>query len=241
MVLNLTPKQPHHVNVNEMFGPTIQGEGPHMGQQVAFLRLAGCNLSCSWCDTPYSWDWENYDRDKESHKMSVEQIATKLLQYPVRRVVLTGGEPMLQQTLIPELYERTGYRIDVETNGTRKPLTEEIVAAVDLFNVSPKLAHATDPAKRRIVDEALFEFSRLAKLGKAVFKFVCKSSDDFHEIKDIQARYDIPNEYIWVMPEGYTREEHLKHLEEIADDVVDQGWNITTRIHVLAWETIRER
>lgn len=240
MALNLTPKQPHHVNVNEMFGPTIQGEGPHMGQLVSFLRLAGCNLSCSWCDTPYSWDWDNYDREKESHKMSVEEIANRLMQFPARRIVLTGGEPMLQQTLIPELQQRTGFLIDVETNGTRKP-EDGVIPFVDLFNVSPKLSHAMDPKERRIVDEALHTFSQLARVGKAAFKFVCKSKEDFAEIKDIQQRYDIPNEYVWVMPEGYTREEHLKHLEQLADDVVAEGWNLTTRIHVLAWETIRER
>ena len=57
------------LNVNEIFGPTIQGEGPHTGRLVGFLRLAGCNLACSWCDTPYSWDWTKYDKAEESKRI----------------------------------------------------------------------------------------------------------------------------------------------------------------------------
>jgi 7-carboxy-7-deazaguanine synthase len=240
MVELLNPGRANHVNLNEIFGPTIQGEGPHSGQLVSFVRLAGCNLSCSWCDTPYSWDWERFDKDKESHKVSIEEIADRVRVIGAPRIILTGGEPLLQQRMVPELFHLTGYKIDVETNGTRKP-NDDTVAAVDLFNVSTKLSHASDPASLRIVDEAMETFSDLAWVGKAVFKFVCESVADFDEIFELRDRYNLPNHSIWVMPEGYTKARHLKHLEELADPVVEQRWNLTTRIHVLAWETIRER
>lgn len=236
----LNPGKAPHVNLNEIFGPTIQGEGPHAGQLVSFVRLAGCNLSCSWCDTPYSWDWERYDIKKELHKVSVEEIAERVKAIAAPRIILTGGEPLLQQRMVPDLRDLTGYKIDVETNGTRKP-NDETVHAVDLFNVSTKLSHANDPENLRIVDDAMATFSDLAWVGKAVFKFVCQSTDDFQEILDLRQRYNLPNSSIWVMPEGYTKATHLKHLEELADPVVGQGWNLSTRIHVLAWETIRER
>lgn len=62
----------HSLVVSEVFGPTHQGEGPHAGQLCAFVRLMGCNLSCSWCDTPYTWDASRYDLKAEGHRMTVE-------------------------------------------------------------------------------------------------------------------------------------------------------------------------
>lgn len=240
MVINLTERSPAHANVNEIFGPTIQGEGPHMGQRVAFLRFAGCNLSCSWCDTPYSWDWERYDRSAESHPMTVEAIVEEINTFGVTRLVITGGEPMLQQRVIPSVASGTGCLVDVETNGTRKP-TPDVIEAVDLFNVSPKLSFAHDPEEWRLVDEAMFAFADLSKTGKAVFKFVCEKTEDFVEVREICDRYGIPDAAVWIMPEGYTVDSHMEHLRLLADPIIEQGWNITTRVHVLAWETIRRR
>ena len=62
------------LRVNEIFGPTFQGEGPHAGQSAVFLRTSGCNLNCSWCDTPYTWDWERYDREAETHPMAPNEV-----------------------------------------------------------------------------------------------------------------------------------------------------------------------
>lgn len=238
--VNLTPRRVVRANINEIFGPTIQGEGPHMGQRVGFVRTAGCNLSCSWCDTPYSWDWERFDKAAESHPMSIEDIAGQIEEMNVSRIILTGGEPMIQQSFIPSLYASTGCKIDVETNGTRvpKPATIE---AVDLFCVSPKLSHAQDPEERRIVDEAMFAYSELAAQEKAIFKFVAEKVEDLDEIREILDRYNIPDYAVWIMPEGMTIDDHMEHLKELADPVVDRGWNLTTRIHVLAWETVRKR
>lgn len=238
--INLTPRRPAKVNINEIFGPTIQGEGPHMGQRVGFVRVAGCNLSCSWCDTPYSWDWERYDKATESHPTSIEAIAAAVNEMGVERIILTGGEPMMQQGQIPAIHTATGCLIDVETNGTRVPRPATI-DAVDLFCVSPKLAHAQDPEERRIVDEAMSAYSELSKQGKAIFKFVAEKVADLDEIRNILDRYDIPDFAVWIMPEGMTIEQHLEHLKELADPVVEYGWNLTTRIHVLAWETVRKR
>jgi 7-carboxy-7-deazaguanine synthase len=239
MVVNLSTPAPARANINEWFGPTIQGEGPHAGQRVGFLRFAGCNLSCSWCDTPYSWDWERFDRAEESHPMTVEDIAAEINKMSVPRLIITGGEPLLQQRIIPALHELTGCLLDIETNGTRKP-TAETIAATDLFNVSPKLSFANDPEEWRLVDEAMECFAELSRSGKAVFKFVCEKVEDFIEVREILDRYGIGDEAVWIMPEGYAQERHLKHLRDLATPVVEQGWNLTTRLHVLAWETIRK-
>ena len=231
---------PKHLNINEIFGPTIQGEGPHAGQLVGFLRVAGCNLTCSWCDTPYSWDWERFDRNEESHKTEIADIADQLLAMGISRLILTGGEPLLQQHAYPELFALTGLKIDVETNGTRVPKPETI-EAVDLFCVSPKLAHAGDPTERRVVPEAYKAFSALAKRGKAIFKFVAEQESDLDEVQGLVDQFEIPKESVWIMPEGITIKNHIQHLQELANPVVSRGWNLSTRIHVLAWEEERGR
>jgi 7-carboxy-7-deazaguanine synthase len=238
VAVNLTEKREPFFNVNEIFGPTIQGEGPHTGQQVSFFRVAGCNLSCVWCDTPYSWDWERFDRNEESHKTTVTDVAEALTQLGATRIVMTGGEPMGQQKNIPLLYELTGMKIDVETNGTIMP-KDETIEAVDLFCVSPKLAHAGDPENLRLKPEVLAKFAELSRLGKAFFKFVAEKEEDFEEIETFIKAGDIPQEAVWIMPEGFTAERHLANLRKLADKVIERGWNLTSRIHVLIWDTER--
>lgn len=240
MAVNLTISRPIKVNVNEIFGATIQGEGRNMGRRCAFLRFAGCNLSCSWCDTPYSWDWDRFDKSKESHPMSVEEIAEQIKMFHVKHLIITGGEPLIQQRPIPMIKELTGCSIEIETNGTRVP-RPEVIEAVETFNVSPKLSFASDPEESRIKEEAMMVFSDLSKKGKAIFKFVAEKVEDFAEIREIQARFNIDNDAIWIMPEGMTIESHLAHLRELADPIIEEGWNLTTRIHVLAWEQKRSK
>jgi len=234
MTLTVTEARTPYLNVNEIFGATIQGEGPHTSQRVAFLRLAGCNLSCVWCDTPYSWDWERFDKSKESHRMTIAEIAEAIRPMNVNRIVVTGGEPMIQQRLFKELQEATGCLLDIETNGTKAP-TESAEAAVDLFCVSPKLAHAGDSKEQRFKPEALKRLGELAKVGKACFKFVAKDFSDFDEIREFIAEADIPASSVWIMPEGADIETHLATTRKLADAVIGEGWHLSVRVHVLVW------
>ena len=94
---------------------SIQGEGPHFGRPSVFLRLSGCNLSCRWCDTPYTWNWEEgenrheqaqqYNKQAEQQSLQVESLSTQLNSFPCRHLVLTGGEPMLQQKRLVALLD----------------------------------------------------------------------------------------------------------------------------------------
>jgi len=128
------------LNVNEIFGPTIQGEGPSVGQRCAFLRLAGCNLTCTWCDTPYTWDWEGlngepYDKTQETHPASLYEIHHQLTGLGVDLIIVSGGEPMMQQRNLGPLVDRltrSGIRVEIETNGTIAPDINPT-----RFNVSP--------------------------------------------------------------------------------------------------------
>jgi len=228
------------VNLNEIFGPTIQGEGIHTGQRVGFVRLAGCNLACSWCDTPYSWDWDRFDRKEESHKTLVADLANLIKAMEVDRIIVTGGEPMLQQTALWDLKASIGnIDIDVETNGTILPNIKTI-NAVDMFCVSPKLAHAGDLLATRRT-KALESFAYLAGEDRAIFKFVCQWVSDFDEIEEIITQFKIPRKAVWIMPEGTSQLAQMEVMNRLADEAITRGWNISPRLHVLIWNTERAR
>lgn len=228
-----------YLNVNEIFGPTVQGEGKHTGQYVGFLRLAGCNLACSWCDTPYSWDWSRYDKKAESHKWTMTELAEALDNLVADTIIVTGGEPMLQQRGLVELKKMAPHlTFEIETNGTIAPLPETI-KAVNLFTVSPKLAHAGDSAADRIKLEALSIYARLAEINKVQFKFVVSKTDDLIEVQNIRRAAGINRRDVWIMPEGADKETQLATLSDIADEVINYGFNLSPRLHVLAWGSKR--
>jgi organic radical activating enzyme len=226
--------------VAEVFGPTFQGEGPSCGRQALFVRLSRCNLSCPTCDTPYTWNWAVFDPKAESRPMTADQIIAWVLHHRTDLVVVTGGEPLLQQDrLLPVVQElaAAGRRVEVETNGTVEP-GAALVDAVAAFNVSPKLAgfaSAADAA-RRINPAAL---RALATSGKAVFKFVVADRADLAEIERLRDQYRL--DPVWVMPEGTTAERILEVMRQVADPALTHGWHLTTRLHVLLWGDTRGR
>tara|TARA_Y100001934_G_C12314739_1_gene756801 strand:+ start:1203 stop:1580 length:378 start_codon:yes stop_codon:yes gene_type:complete len=75
----------------------IQGEGVNLGSPCTFLRLAGCNLKCTWCDTKYTWDWDKYKSEDEVVQISVKNLTCKIKSLHQQHLVITGGEPLLQQ------------------------------------------------------------------------------------------------------------------------------------------------
>lgn len=226
------------LEIAEVFGPTIQGEGPSAGRHCCFVRLATCNLHCAWCDTPYTWDWDHYDREVEAHTVSVPAILDNLEARLPRMVVVSGGEPLLQRGPLGELLAgcaRRDWRTEVETNGTIPPGPE--FGWPDRFNVSVKLAsnHA-DPLERRVRPRAI---AALRDTGRAVWKFVAATVGDLDEIADIAERFDLPGEDIWVMPEARTSEQLTAGLHRLADTTIANGWNLSGRLHLLIWGDAR--
>lgn len=230
--------------VSEIFGPTFQGEGPSVGRYSFFLRLAGCNQHCSWCDTPYTWDWtgrngRRYDPKEEVKKYSVDDVIEEIARLEIAArvrlnpmLVITGGEPMLQQQkLIPLLIklQAKGWRIEVETAATVYPL-KEFAHLVNQFNCSPKLENSGNPLRTRFREHVIDAFQNL---GNAVWKFVVTNNDDLAEVKHIVTAKSLSPVYI--MPEGKTRQEMQMHMSLIARRVLDEGWNLSTRLHVEIW------
>jgi len=117
------------MRVNEIFY-SLQGEGRYTGVAAVFIRLAGCNLRCDFCDT-----------DHEPYKdLTEEEIMLEIAKYPANHIVITGGEPTLQITrsFIDRLHEAGKY-VQIETNGTIA-LKDDLECCIDWITLSPKYA-----------------------------------------------------------------------------------------------------
>lgn len=233
--------------VNEVFGPTLQGEGPWTGRRVQFLRLANCNLSCSWCDTPYSWDWGRYLKSNERREVTPDQLAAQLAGEMRRaacsRLVVSGGEPVLQAGDLARALGilRTsvgvGLQVQIESNGTHPP--GPLLHHVDTWVLSPKLASAGE-GNVKWIPRVLHEY-RDGPAG-AHLKVVCRGELD---VAELRARLDElggwPADRVWVMPEGTEPDAQLEAARELADQVLAHGWNLSVRVHTLLWGAARAR
>lgn len=179
-----------------------------------------------------------YEPRRELHPMRSADVVDRLEAMDVPLIVITGGEPLSQQQRLVPVIQRLlagGRRVEFETNGTVAPRPDLVRTGVR-FNVSPKLAHGGDAVHRRIRPGPL---AALRATGAAAFKFVCDDERDLAEVRQLAAEFDLAP--IWIMPKGRTPEEVLGALRRIADGAVALGWNLTTRLHILAWHDERGR
>ncbi len=219
---------------------TIQGEGVSAGLPAAFVRLSTCNLSCTWCDTRYTWDWQSYDFRREAVTLSVDEVEKRVLALDQSRLVITGGEPMLQQgelALLVSSVAQKGVVCEVETNGTIVPLPE-MAAAVAQWNVSPKLANSGNSRERSEVSAALEAF---AALENAYFKFVVVEPSDVDEVSEMIERRGIRHDRVILMPEGVTAEVLEERGPWVAQACQERGFRFSTRLHILLWGDQRGR
>lgn len=238
------------IKVNEIFGPTVQGEGKNAGKPVVFLRLSQCNLHCIWCDTPHTWNWEGtkfahpvkFVKEKEEHPTSIDDVLLSILNKSEGRIeslVISGGEPLLQQKELIELIQAlkaVGWFVEVETNGT-VPLRLEFADLIDQINCSPKLANSLDPESLRIRKKTL---GQLAANPKVNFKFVVASEEDIPEILSIvELLRQHGNPEIRLMPLCQTREE-LEMREPLVKELsAKHNFIYCTRLSILMSGTKR--
>lgn len=239
--------------ISEVF-TSIQGEGMWAGVPSHFIRTSGCNLRCSWCDTPYA-SWA-----PEGSRQSIESLVRGASEAGVPDVVLTGGEPMLFDDIEP-LSRRladAGLRITIETAGTihRSPRRAggSTGLACHLMSISPKLANST-PAAGDARDlggawRARHERSRLnipalqALLDDfpsphRQLKFVVASPADLDEITYLlaQLRGWLPNEVL-LMPEGVTPPRPGSR-QWMIDACLTRGWRYCPRLHIELFGNVR--
>lgn len=220
------------LDVAECVGPTFQGHGPSAGQIAMVIRLARCNLACLGCEVPQTWDWSRYDPHLHSRRFSVDELASWALGSQARLVVISGGEPLLQQPQLVPLVRtlaNAGRWVEIETNGTYAP-DPGLSAVTDLFVVSPRLssAGARQSPVHRINPAAL---AALMGSEQAVFTFVVSHPAELDEIAELEQHFALHP--IWVMPAGTAGVEVLRELSWLADAALVRGWHVSTRLQAL--------
>jgi 7-carboxy-7-deazaguanine synthase len=238
------------LKISEIFN-SIQGEGTFSGTSCIFLRLSTCNLKCSWCDTKYTWDWQNYDIKKEIKEISIEKIVEKLHEFSnISHLVITGGEPLLQQDklvlLLVMLKDKTckynkyqSYQVEIETNGTFIP-NNELVKLVNQWNVSPKTSNSHNE-KNGIDLEKYYgkSLSFYKELENAYFKFVVDKQEDLKEIEQMLKKYMLPKNRLILMPQASTKDKLLEKSKWLEEFAKKNDFNFSTRLQVLLWDNQR--
>lgn len=230
---------------------TIQGEGVTAGCPAVFIRTSRCNLHCVWCDTDHTWNFEGtpwphskddqpgyvkFRKEEVTFEIDPREAAHQILDYDCNRVVITGGEPLLQDAdclaLIRAIRaERPGMIFEIETNGTRIP-SYELASSIDQFNVSPKLANSGMDRSLRLVPSAL---RKLNTLPNSWFKFVINGPEDLDEIELLLKAHKIQASKVILMPQGRDSATLDFHAPWLSEACRDRGFRYGERLHVRLW------
>jgi len=204
---------------------SIQGEGVTAGLPAVFVRLQGCSVGCSWCDTKYSWDPE------AGSAVDLDALVEEVSAYPCRRAVVTGGEPLESPSfaLLLKALGVQGFAIEVETSGTVPP-PPSVDRSVQ-WNVSLKLAGSDVDEARRLKPDAIRAF--LAR--DAWWKFVVTSDADVAEVLQLAERFALPRARILLQPEAVHREDLLERSRWVVEACKLHGFAFSPRLHVLIW------
>ncbi|WP_324261377.1 7-carboxy-7-deazaguanine synthase QueE [Altererythrobacter sp. H2] len=218
---------------------SLQGEGPSAGIPVAFVRLSRCNLACTWCDTAYTWRFEGdnrphrhgvaYDRKANQVTLSPAETAERIAALGQNRLVVTGGEPLLQAGALAEMLAHLpDMSVEIETNGTVAP-PAPLDVRVDQYNVSPKLAHSGNPADLALVPERLDAWATDAR---AFLKFVIAEPADLDEVLALQARYRFPAARVFLMAEGTDSATLRARQQWLSGLCLEHGFRLSDRLHI---------
>jgi 7-carboxy-7-deazaguanine synthase len=197
--------------------------------------MGGCNLSCSWCDSAFTWDTARYDLSRQVGYWPVVEVVDKALASRPGLVVISGGEPLAQQhtaawTMLLEAL--AGNEVGVETNGTHAP-AEGTLNRVSWITVSPKLAHSGDPAWARINGDVLVQWGKCAQQFDIDFSFAVRDVSDVATVITLVTIHGLPTERVWIVPEGTTAAESIDRLNNVSDAALNAGFNLSTRLTAL--------
>ena len=219
------------MRVAEVF-VSVQGEGPSLGRPAVFLRLSGCNLSCTWCDTKYAW----YGGEELSVDAVAERVLDLLRRYRgVDLLVVTGGEPLLQSEELAELLARLRrevphLEVEVETNGTADP--RAVIDYVDRLIVSPKLSNSGLPEEVRRVSEGVIEVA-LTRRDRVYVKVVVEGPGDSGELLRLVEGLGVDRDRVYLMPLASTLEELRRKLPAVVVMAIEYGFRVSDRLQIV--------
>jgi organic radical activating enzyme len=247
------------LEINEMFGPTIQGEGKRVGTPSVFVRFGKCNMQCSGFEVEYETpsgtkkcscdsyhasdiafrdDWHKY----ESAQKLIDEVNKLIPSYKVD-IVLTGGEPLLywndeEFQKFMYYYISNGYQLTIETNGSIDIDLQEDWQKKILFSMSVKLSNSGESTEKRINPKALSKIINF--VDESYLKFVV--SDEFlekasQEIDTILNQ--IPPVEVYLMPLGDTSYKIDTNSESVINLALEKGFKYSDRLHIRVWDNKR--
>jgi 7-carboxy-7-deazaguanine synthase len=209
---------------------SVQGEGSLVGVPSVFVRTSGCNLRCSWCDTPYA-SWQ-----PEGHELSLDAIVAEVAAHPARHVVVTGGEPIIAPGIVPltERLRERGLHITIETAGT-----VFAPVACDLMSISPKLANSTPEGRWAAQHERLRlqpgTLRELLSHYDCQLKFVIARPEDLAEVRQLVADLAADPARVILMPEGTDAAVLNERSLWLVETCKQEGYRFSPRLHVDLW------
>jgi 7-carboxy-7-deazaguanine synthase len=220
--------------ISEIFY-SIQGEGCLAGVPSVFVRVAGCHLRCTWCDTPYAL------KISQGSSMDIDDIMKRVLQFQCIHVVITGGEPMMHKGIVNlcDALKNESCHITIETSGT---LLLPVTAS--LMSISPKLSHST-PTEGPLIKYAsqheklrinIDVINTLIDHYDYQLKFVIEKENDLSEIHDLLKQlkhYSVDK--VMLMPQGLDQSELAITAPLVADLCKLTGFRFSSRLHVNLW------
>ncbi|HIP36795.1 MAG TPA: 7-carboxy-7-deazaguanine synthase QueE [Crocinitomix sp.] len=182
---------------------SIQGEGFHSGRATYFIRLAGCNVGCSWCDVKESWDAETHPLVK------ISDIVDKVKQSGTDFVVITGGEPaMYDLSYLCDAIHELNIQIAIETSGAY-----QIVGDIDWICLSPKKFKLPLEENYKIANE---------------LKIIAFNNHDFKWAKELEQKVSLSCQ-LYIQPEWDKRDEITPKIIDFVKSNTD--WNISLQTH----------
>mgnify|MGYP002840825777 CR=1 FL=1 len=221
---------------------TIQGEGKYVGVPSVFIRLSGCNMRCKWlnsdgsvtlCDTPYS------SHHPEKDMKSLAEILQAVDRYNTEHVVISGGEPFLQEELpqlVQDLKKKQKF-ITIETNATIYQETQ-----ADFISMSPKLNSSMHQVEKAfqlpVSQEVIAKF--IQSEADWQLKFVVNQREDVEEIAEICRQLGVEKN-IFLMPQAIRKQELEERSQWVAELARERGWQYADRLHIRLWGAKRAK
>ena len=180
------------VPVMEIFGPTIQGEGMVIGQKTMFVRTAGCDYSCSWCDSAFTWDGSGKDLIKQMEAEEIWKELYKLGGEGFSFVTISGGNPALLKNLsyLVYLLKEKQIKIGLETQGSK---WQDWFVEIDELTISPKPPSSLMNTDFNALDSIIERLTKAGRERNISLKVVVFSDEDYVYAKKVHLRYpDVP-------------------------------------------------
>jgi 7-carboxy-7-deazaguanine synthase len=233
------------IPVLEIFGPTIQGEGMVVGRKTMFVRTAGCDYSCSWCDSAFTWDGS---AKNDIRQLTAEQIWTELKEIGGEcfdHVTISGGNPALIKAIgsLVELLHSQGVKAALETQGSRY---QDWFLKIDDLTISPKPPSSLMKTNFPVLDDIIETLIKEKRLAHISIKVVVFNDEDFEYAASVHERYpEVPffvqvgNEDLTTIDNASLTQELLKKYEWLIDKAVAaknmNDVRVLPQVHALVW------